>query len=473
MIWRDRIARLALVTLASAAAACTSAATRTKIREAETAAEAGSVRRAARADSPAEKGKPTPAPDDAALSASVDRETLEAAALARQPSLVAASHRARALVEKARAEGRLPPPELMADVWQVPFAKPWAFDKAAMIMFTIKQQFPASGALDRMAEAAAEEAHAEIAKAAAEARALVREVDRAFADYASAVARHEAHGAHKMIVAQMAAAARARYETGGPLGDVTRAELELAKSEAEIEREHGMVSEARARLNGLAARAADAPLGPPRWDEPRTVALTPEEAARMAAAESPEVAMAARMEKSARAMAEAAEREATVPVFTAGISASMPTNGMQAGYGLTFGMSLPWAWGAASGKQKSAEQKALAERAAASAAKLRARTDASTALAAVRAAERRYLILRDTAAPAAHRAVDAARAGYAARGTDLLMWLDAARGAREIDVDLAAAHGDLDRALADLDGAVGAHVPRVALPSPKEPRHGR
>lgn len=473
MVLRDRVARLALLIWASAAAACTSAATSTSIHEAETAANANNLRRAPRADAPAEKGNAPPAPDEAALAASVDRETLEAAALARQPSLVAASHRARALVEKARAEGRLPPPELMADVWQVPFAKPYAFDRAAMIMFTVKQQFPAAGALDRVAEAAAEEAHAEIAKAAAEARALVREVDRTFADYASAVARHEAHRAHKLIVTQMAAAARARYETGGPLGDVTRAELELARSEADIEREHGMISEARARLNGLSLRAADAPLGAPRWGEPRTVALSPEEAAKLAAAESPEVAAAARMEKSARAMAAAAEREATVPVFTAGVSASMPTNGMQAGYGLTFGMSLPWAWGAASGKQKSAEQRALAERAAASAARQRVRTDASAALAAVRSAERRYLVLRDVAAPAAHRAVDAARAGYAARGTDLLMWLDAARAAREIDVDLAAAHGDLDRALADLDGAVGAHLPRVALPSPKEPRHGR
>jgi outer membrane protein TolC len=473
---RGPLAGLAVLLAATATAACTSTTTTTTIQSAEAAAD---VRAAALATRPAAlpSAAPEPAPvaalaaDEAALARSLDLPAAEAAALARQPSLEAAAHRVRALVERARAEGKLPPPELMADMWQVPFAKPYALDRAGMIMFQLRQQFPAAGALDRAAAASAEEAHAEVARALAEARALVREVDRAFAAYAEASARHLAHDAHLAVVAQMVAAARARYATGGSLGEVTRAELELARTEAELEREHGMISEARARLNGLMARSAEAPLGPAAWGEPRTVALGPEQAAQIAAAGNPEVAMAAHMEKSARAMAEAAEREATVPMFTAGVSVSLPVNDMPAGYGLSFAMSLPWAWGAASGRQKSAEQKALAERAAVSGARLRARTEASMALAAVRSAERRYLVLRDTAAPAAQRAVDASRAGYAARGTDILMWLDASRVALEIDVDLATAHGDLDRALADLDGAIGAHLPRTSLTASKEPRH--
>ena len=125
---------------------------------------------------------------------------LRALAIARQPSLDAAAHRVRALVEKARADGKLPPPELMADVWQVPFSKPYAIDKAGMIMFTLRQVFPPAGALDRMAQATAEEAQAEAKKGLAEAQALIREVDRAFVDYAAATARHEAHDGHRAIV---------------------------------------------------------------------------------------------------------------------------------------------------------------------------------------------------------------------------------------------------------------------------------
>jgi outer membrane protein TolC len=409
--------------------------------------------------------------DEAAIVEPINVAGLEATALARQPSLVAAAHRVRALVERARAEGRLPPPELMAEIWQVPFAKPYALDKSSMIMFSLRQQFPAAGMLDRMSEALAQEAHAEVAKAGAEARTLVRDVDRSFADYAEAHARRAAHEAHRAIVEQMLAAARARYTTGGSLGDYTRAELESARAAAEVERERGMVDEARVRLNGLLARPASAALGPPRWGETRTVALTPERAAELAASGNPEIAMAERMEKAARAAADAADRDATIPMFSVGLDGFLPVNNTPAGYGVSFAMSLPWAWGAASSRARSAEQKALAERAAASSTRLRMRTDAAMALASVRAAERRFLTLRDGATLAAHRALEAARAGYAAGGTDILMWLDTARMAREVDLDLAMAHGDLDRALADLDWTTGAHLPRTSLPSAKEPDH--
>jgi outer membrane protein TolC len=271
----------------------------------------------------------------------------------------------------------------------------------------------------------------------------------------------------------MVAASLARYTTTGPLGDVTRAELERARTDAEVERERGMIEEARAKLNGLLARPAAAKLGAPRWGEPGTVALTPERAAELAATGSPEVAMAEHMEKAAQAAAQAADREATVPMFSVGFDTFLPVNNTPTGYGVSFAMSLPWVWGAASSRAKSAEQKALAERAAAAGARLRMRTDATMALATVRAAERRYLTLRGSALPAAQRAVDAARAGYAAGGADILMWLDSARMARDVELDLAMAHGDLDRALADLDLSTGTHVSRAALPTAKESDHGR
>ncbi len=456
---RARVAPLAAFLMTAATTACTSTTTQTSIRAAEVAADVRAFAVAARIEAPAV--------GEAALERPLDLPTLEAATIERQPGLVAAAHRIRALVERARAEGKLPPPELMADVWQVPFVKPYAFDKAAMIMFSLRQQFPAAGALDKMAEATALEAQAEAAKAVAEARTLVREVDRTFAGYAEASARLAAHEAHRRIVAQMVAAALARYESNGSLGDVARAQLELARTDAEIQRERGMVDEARVKLNGLLARPVGAPLGPPQQGEPRTTSLTLELAASIAAARSPEVLMAERMERSARAAAEAADREAKVPMFVAGVSVSMPTNDMQAGYGLSFGMSLPWAWGAASSRARSVEQKALAERAAANDARLRARTQAATALAAVRAAERRYLILTGSATPAAQRAVDATRAGYAAGGTSILMWLEATRMALDVDIDLATARGDLERALADLDWSTGGRVPRIPLSASK------
>jgi outer membrane protein TolC len=361
----------------------------------------------------------------------------------------------------------------MAEIWQIPFAKPYALDKAGMIMFSVRQSIPAAGSLDLMADATALEARAEAAKVAAEARTLVREVDRTFADYAEATALHGAHVAHHTLLDQMIAASRARYTTGAPLADVTKADLERARLDVHIAHEHGMVEEARAKLNGLLARPLNAPLGPPRLPEPQTIGLPPEDAVQRASTRSPDVVAAELMEKSVRASVGAANREATVPSFMVGLDTFLPVNNMPAGYGVSFSMSLPWLWGGSSSRVRSAEQRALAERASVDSARLRARTSAGTALASLRAAERRYVILRDVAAPASRRALDAARAGYASGGADILAWLDAARSSLDVDVELANARADLDRALADLDWAAGEHLPRVSLPTSKEQSHGQ
>jgi outer membrane protein TolC len=465
-------AALTALAITSVTAACTSTTTRTNIQSAEAAADVRtSVPGLVAPDAAAPVAPSAPAADEAALERPVDLASLEAAALARHPSLVAAAHRARALAERARAEGSMPPPEFMAEIWQVPFVRPYALDRAGMIMFSLRQSIPAAGSLDAMADASALEARAETAKAGAEARALVHDVDRAFADYAEATAVHAAHVTHRALVSEMGSAARARYTTGGSLADLTKADLERARLDVHIAHEHGMAEEARAKLNGLLVRPLDAPLGAPRSTEPETVRLSPEEAAQRAAERSPDVVAAELMEKSARSSVRAAEREAVVPSFSVGLDAFLPVNNTPAGYGVSFSMSLPWLWGAASHREKSAEQRALAERAQADTARLRARTSVASALASVRAAERRYLILQDVAGPASRRALDAARAGYATGGVDVLAWLDAARSSLDVAVELVNARGDLDRALADADFAAGGRLPRAPLAAPKEQSH--
>jgi len=218
-------------------------------------------------------------------------------------------------------------------------------------------------------------------------------------------------------------------------------------------------------------RPATAPLGPPRLHEPETVSLSAEQIVQRAIEKSPEVAAADLMEKAARTSIREADREALIPSFTVDLDYFHPTAGQPAGYGASFSMSLPWLWGAASQRARSAEQRALAEHASAENARVRVRTEVTMALAQVRAAERQYLLLRDVARPAARRAFEAAQAGYATSGTDILMWLDVERSSLDVDIELATARADLDRALADLDGAGGEHLPRTPLPAGKELNH--
>jgi len=67
------------------------------------------------------------------------------AVLARSPRLKAQADRVRAMRSMSTAEGRLPDPEVMFQIWQVPFERPASFSDAQMIMGGLVQSFPAPG----------------------------------------------------------------------------------------------------------------------------------------------------------------------------------------------------------------------------------------------------------------------------------------------------------------------------------------
>ena len=79
---------------------------------------------------------------DASLAGPLDRATLVRLVVARNPAVRAASQRARATETAADGEGRLPPPQVMGQVWQVPLARPYAFGDSQMIMVGVGQSFP-------------------------------------------------------------------------------------------------------------------------------------------------------------------------------------------------------------------------------------------------------------------------------------------------------------------------------------------
>ncbi|MCC6522224.1 MAG: TolC family protein [Polyangiaceae bacterium] len=405
-----------------------------------------------------------PAPvDDAALGKSIELATVEAVALERHPLLREGALRVRAMAAEARSLFAYPDPVFMTEIQAVPFDRPYRVDQASMAMVGLRQQIPAAGSLEAMSEGAAIEAQAEAAMLGGRARELLREVDRAFADYAEASEVHRAHMAHVTLFERMAAAARARYSAGGTLADVTRAELEGLMLEQHIAHAHGDMLTGAARLNNLMARPVSAPLGPARWGEPMTVAASTDELVAQALARQPELVAAELRARAAERMADAADAMATVPEFMVSGAVFLPVSGMMTGWGASFGMSLPWLWSGASDRAESYRNKALAERAARDTVRLRLQGDIDALVAAVRANAGRLALLRDRALPAARRAVAAAEAGYATGGSDVLMWLDAVRAEVDVTVDISMVRAELERALADVDWTVGAHVARAPL----------
>ena len=398
------------------------------------------------------------------LSGPLDRVTVIRAALASHPGIRAAEQRAHATALTASAAGRLPPPEVMLQVWQVPLAKPYALGDAGMIMVGLGQTFPAVGARGARERAGEQMATAERAMAVDRARVIHREAEHAFADYLEASARHGIHVEHRAIAERALALARARHAGGASLTDVTQAEVELARVDADVIGDRTRVIGARARINALLARDTLAPLGPPvagepeiaAWDLPASIAKAQQSRPQLRAADA---------ERDARTEeARAAAQEASVPSFSVAALYFAPVGPMPAhGYGANASMTLPWIWGEASSRRDATREQAGAASTEARAAGIPVRAEVVMADMNMRASALRLQALRDRALLASKRSFEAIWAGYESGRTDVLTLLIARRSVVDIESEIVTARASLDHALAELDASVGVDVPRRAL----------
>lgn len=414
----------------------------------------------------ARSAEPAPGSAEGGAVRSPDLAWVEAAVLSHHPSSRASVHRERALLEGARAEGSLPPPEAMVELWQVPLSRPYAVGDAGMLMLSLRQEIPAPGSLGAAARASEADAHAETVARTAIERQLLREADRAFADYVEATSREGVRQSFVSLSDDVIASSRRRYAAGGSLSDVARAELERARLDAELRMDAGAVRGAVARLNVLVGRRPDDPLGAPRPSAPETVGAPLDALVSRAMSGNTEAALADASHAADVQRADAADVRSKTPSFLVGLDYFHPVGGMPAGWGATASMSLPWLWGEAGHRAGSAHETAAASASTAEAVRLRVRSEVAGAWIQAKTAESRFVSLRDGVVPAAKRTLSAAKAAYASpSGPELLSVLDAARAAFDVELDTVAARGELDRALAELDAAVGARVPRARIPT--------
>lgn len=405
-----------------------------------------------------------PAPDDAALRGRFDMEVAVAVALARSPGLQAEDHRVRARELLADAAARPEPTRLTFDIWQVPLARPWAWNQSPMIMLGLRQPVPAAGSLKARAAALRREAAADRAGREALAQDLALAVRHAFIDYAAAVARHAIHLEHRTVTERVLGLTRARQATGSAVFDTARAETEVARAHADVATDATAISAARTRLNTLMARPADAALGPPQDTPPATISADATALIDRARAARPETRAAQARREAAALEHRAARREAALPSAMLGLAYFPATVPMPMhGYGVMVDLQLPWLTGQA--RKRREAQAALAAAAARDTAQveLTVAGEVSAALATVQSAAERYQVLVREARPAGARAREVALTGYETGRADLLSLLAAQAVFVEIAMDLIEAKSTLDHALVDLDRAAGAAVPRENL----------
>ena len=404
------------------------------------------------------------AEDSLSSSTPVDRTTVSSMALRTNPAVRAAEQRAGAALLAAGAEGHLPPPEAMVQVWQIPIEKPYAIDRAQMIMVGVAQTFPAPGSRGARERAGEHAANAERAMGSDRARAIRRDAEHAFADYVEATSHHRVHLEHRTIATRALALALARHRAGATLSDVAQAEVELARIDSDVVTDRTRIEGARARLNVLLSRDVSAALGPPAIADAETSAWDVQTALAKAREVRPELRAADATRESRREQAHAAAQEAKLPSFSVAALYFAPVSNLpQHGYGMNASMSLPWLWGEASSRRDARQAEATAAATDARAARVGVDADVATADANVRAGALRLQALRDRALPASRRALDVVWAGYESSRTDILTLLSVRRSVVDLENDIIMARASLDHALAELDAAVGVEVPRRPL----------
>lgn len=398
---------------------------------------------------------------EAALTGSFDIETAVTIALDRSPGLDAASHRIRAAEHLADAARQPDPTRLTVDIWQVPLARPWAWNESPMVMLGLRQPVPAAGSLKARAAARRRDAAADAAGRDVLAQDLASAVRHAFIDYAAAVARHAIHLEHQKVTEHVLGLARARQVVGGTLLEIARAETELARARADVATDATAATAARTRLNTLMARDADAPLGAPR--DPPAATIDADARGLIADAHSarPETTAADARRDAAALDLRAARREAGLPSAMLGLAYFPATRPMPThGYGLMIDLQLPWLSGQARKRRDAQSELSAAAARDVAQVKLTIAGEVSGALAIAQSAAERYRALTGDARPASVRARDVAVSGYEAGRSDFSDLLAAEAVYVEVAMDIIAAKSALDHALIDLDRAVGAPVAR-------------
>ncbi len=379
-----------------------------------------------------------------------DCSSLAQAIVSSHPRLVAARLRAQAALADADAMASLPAPRASIEVWDFPIGDPSQAGHDGMYMVGVAQELTPSGAREGRANARAHDALAEIAAGRDAARLLRAEVEHVCIDWASAEALRAPLEAHRALVEQQVEAMTAGYRAeGSVLGDLARLDAELAAAERHVAEADEEALTARAIVEALAVdvRVPDAPpvLEPASAFDDRSEGRT---------GNRPDVQAARERTRAAAAMQEAAEAEASTPIFEVRAT-YMQTPSMRAGAGAMVSMTLPWFWGGGSEASEGARFETQAAASEIHDLERTARVEVARATGRVRTLARTLTVLRQRELPAAQRLLEAERAGISAGAFSLVRWLEATHLLRQARLDEARTVALLAHAWADLELAAG------------------
>ncbi|MDH3197682.1 MAG: TolC family protein [Candidatus Krumholzibacteria bacterium] len=386
-----------------------------------------------------------------------------ALALAHNPALASASWRAQAAREHAGAAGARPDPMVMGGYFvETPETRVGPQEWGV----TLSQRLPFFGKLGAESGAAAHSADAAAQDVRERRLDVVFEVTRWYHEYYRLSEVRRVLAEERDLLERMQDVAQVRYASGR-VGqqDVLKAQLAFSQVEDEIELvARGLVT-ARARLNELIGRHADAPLAEPVRAVPDAAAVE----ARFALA-SPDTALARRPELFAAASRVAGAREAArgarrsyYPDLTLGVQyVNVSPGGMpgtpDAGKDIVqvvAGINLPLWFGKLGARVRQADAQVAREQSERRATELRVRSEIEDAVEKVRTARERLTLYEGVMLPQAEQTFAASEVAYQTGTVGFLDYLDSERMLLSVRKRYYQVVADLGVQIAYMDRALG------------------
>lgn len=377
-------------------------------------------------------------------------------ALARNPRLIVLRRQYDAMRHRPAQALALAPPSFEAQIWQWPF-NTLSARNANMFMFTAGQTLPGRGKRGLRAAVADKDAELSQAAIAVEARDVIDQVRRVYAELFLTRRMIDLHYANVDLLRQFADVSEAKYTTGGASQqDILKAVVELSRLHENLVTLGERERLAQARLNTLLDRPLESPVG--RLVEPREDGSLPAvaELQQVALDRQPEL-RAARVDIERAEALLAAERQESKPDFLVkggySLMPQMPDSWM-AMVGVTW-PTAPWSRSGLDARVAEAAAAVQTARARYAAGETAIRFAVHESYVRAEAAQERAALLRTSIVPQSDQTLAVSRVAYQAGQGDFLTLIDNQRVLLDVQLAYYRALSDLEQARADLERAVG------------------
>ncbi len=423
-----------------------------------------------------------PAPAAPAWSGPQPPEVYIRRALAENRTVQAAYHNVQSLKYRIPQVTVLDDPVASNAVFPIPSVAPqYSLMGYNPYNLTLAQQFPWYGTLRLRGEAADKDVQVALAELAAAQLDVVAAVKRAYYDLYVAQKNEEVLAESRKILDVFLKNARSRLRTGGTQQDVIRAELLLNQ----LDREELAIRQATASARSALIRQLH--VGPEsdlRTLPELTLGAAPAEVERlnqMAIAARPEMkgrlAAIARDEKGVALAMKRAYPNVTLGLTYMDMEKTNAVTPKSAGgfpnVGLFVAFNLPVYRDKYRAGVCEARERALADAKLYEAQRDETLAEIKDFAAQARAQQDVLSLLRDSILPRTRRTLELATSDFARANVDSATVLSAQRELLQVELQIAQAEGELGKALASLERAVGCQInetpPEVAAPGPTRP----